>query len=765
MLRFINTNQLVGIGRLMITKLVRMQLKYAYIFFAVFLVLLIGAGFLASELKLDPSFSALVSKDSQFNINDRLLESAFEENDAIFVFISLDEKTRLKNSPSSLHSLEVEQYISQLQSTLNESNYVRRITPVEYSENGRVARFGVILVVPNKVGSFAEVLEQLEYFTKEVGTPPGVKTELTGLPVLLNRVSTLLITDNLKTIVITLILLFAILYWYFRNITMTLLTLSVPISSLIFLAAVMVLFNINITITLAAVGVLVLGLGADYSIHIATHFKSKMIDGMTHEDAISETVEELWLPITASFLTTFAGFAALILGVSPSSQNQGIVLALAILIIFGLTLFLFPLLLYLFARNIVFVHNTVFQKIRRFFAKMSIYQTHRAKTVIFIIVLITIVMMYGASMVKFSTSNSNWIPDDDPISLSFNEIKYAYGNVDSITIVVQSTESDLRNVQTMRDLNYVIAQISQIPNVDVVVSPYDDLDYDSQLVHEQITYNDSIRSQFNSDYTLTRITILSQNFGQDEAGKSPALKEIRDVLSRNSVHNAKLSLYGDSIRFEELGDSLQQDAAVTTLVGLGLVFFVASVIYASLTVGIISLVPIIVAVIWTIGLMGFLGVPFTSLSTGIISLVLGVGVDFSIHLVDSIKKFQKRGDSIEGAIKNALETSGSAIILSSVTTFFGFLALGAATLLGTQRLGWSLALSILSVFMVSIILVPAIMSLKDKQLQKKKQTKLRSVKLGKILVENVKVDKVKVRDNVSDKRESHINTIKSSKKR
>jgi predicted RND superfamily exporter protein len=181
---------------------------------------------------------------------------------------------------------------------------------------------------------------------------------------------------------------------------------------------------------------------------------------------------------------------------------------------------------------------------------------------------------------------------------------------------------------------------------------------------------------------------------------------------------AKTSLYGDSIRFEELGNSLQQDAGATTMIGLGLVFVVASILYMSFRVGIISLVPIIISVLWAVGLMGFLKVPFTSLSTGIISLVLGVGVDFSIHLVDSIQKEFDKGKDTERAISEALFTSGSAILLSSFTTFFGFLALTFAQLLGTQRLGFSLAFSIISVFFVSITLVPAIMSLtRDMKIQ------------------------------------------------
>ena len=144
-----------------------------------------------------------------------------------------------------------------------------------------------------------------------------------------------------------------------------------------------------------------------------------------------------------------------------------------------------------------------------------------------------------------------------------------------------------------------------------------------------------------------------------------------------------------------------------------LVFLVASGMYVSLRVGFLALLPIIIAVIWAIGLMGYFNVPFTSLSTGIISLVLGIGVDFSIHLVDGIQRNSKKM-TLNRAVYRTMTTSGKAIILASLTTTVGFFALTFAQLLGTQRLGYSLVFSIISVLVISILLVPSVMSLRRK---------------------------------------------------
>ncbi len=686
----------------MLKRIAEFQQEHPKLLFGLFLISVVLLAAIAVRLEIDPSFSALVGKESEYNTNDRILTTAFDRNDAILILVKEDPTTTLTNAK---RLDEIDAYLVTLEETIAQSQYVRQIRGPEFDEEERYARYVLTLYAPEKPDGFKEVLSQFESLVAASGPPPGIQVSVTGLPILLDRISTLLITDNLITVLITLTFIMLILYGYGRSLRFAFMAIVPPAFSLLALAAVMVLLDIEVTITLAAVGVLVLGLGADYSIHIVTHYRHARRKHESHKQALLQTVDELTVPITASFFTTLGGFAALILGVSPSSVAQGIALALAIVIIYLTTFLVFPLLVALFGKNLDVKPNPIFNTVRDWLTKLAVIQTHHPKKVIAIVGLITVVMIFGASKVEFSTSNSNWIPDDDPVAVSFREVNSVYGDEDTITLLFIAEKGDLRDVQTARDVNRLAAMIAQLPNIDTITNPYEDVPYDNTALHEHITGNPA----FNNDYTLTTLSVTSSNLEQDEAGDSILLQEIRVLTERFPVHDARMTLYGDPVRFEELGDSLEQDATKTTLVGFAVVFLVASLIYASIVIGILALLPIIIAIIWALGLMGFFGVPFTSLSTSIISLVLGIGVDFSIHLVDGIKRYLRKG--IEKAITLTMEGAGSAIVLSSLTTFVGFLALTFAQLLGTQRLGWSLAFSIVSVLIVSITLVPAVMAL------------------------------------------------------
>jgi predicted RND superfamily exporter protein len=85
-------------------------------------------------------------------------------------------------------------------------------------------------------------------------------------------------------------------------------------------------------------------------------------------------------------------------------------------------------------------------------------------------------------------------------------------------------------------------------------------------------------------------------------------------------------------------EQMEAEMGFTTIAGFILVFVVASLFYRSALVGIIAITPIVLALVWTISTMGLIDLPFTALSVTIFTMVMGIGIDYSIHLVHRIKE-------------------------------------------------------------------------------------------------------------------------------
>ncbi len=687
------------------------QIEKPWYFFGTLIAILILVGTLAVQLQLDSSLESLIPDDGEFNSNARLLEQSFDRGDSIQIILSVDRTQERASAITTMQDPRVEEYIERLREIARESQYIKSVGELQYALENDVARVTLQANTPNTLDGNTLVREEVMELLTSIGIPIGLDVQITGIPLLIDRVSTLLITDNLLTIGLTLLFIFLFLWWYFKSLRFVFAVLLSPMISLVLLAAAMVLLEIHITISLAAVGVLVLGLGVDYSIHIAIHYQDERLAKKKHAQALREVMKELFIPITASFLTTLAGFSALLFGISPSSQDQGMTLSIAIMIIYAVSFAVFPVLLTIFAKDAKAVENKSFSRVKRGLAKLAVYQSKHPKTVLLIFGIITLVLFAGLFRVEISTSNSNWIPDSDPLSIAARQNSYAFGERDSVILILQSEQGDLRSRAVAQDVQTLVSDIRQIPGVDNVFHPYEGLTLDDASIIETIDAVPQLREQFNRDHTISTIVIQSQNL-QGPDPDNGILDQLREVVDQHDIYFTEVKFFGELIRFQELGRSLGQDTGITTAIGIALVFLIASVIYASMKIGLIALIPILVGLIWSVGLMGFLGIPFTSLSTGIVSLVLGIGIDFSIHLVDSIRRYLRRV-SLEKALEKTLLNSGTSILLSSVTTFIGFMALSFSQLLGTQRLGWSLGLAVMSVFIVSILTVPAIMKLQQ----------------------------------------------------
>lgn len=695
----------------MIKKLVEKQLSISLFIIALFFFITGFFGFYALNLTIDPSFSALVSPDSQFNTFERKLANVQGNTDAFLLFFKPDETSRLTQRPLKVTDEEVLNRILSYEEILLQSPYVVQVVGPQISNDEQFAQLVLRVETPRSKDGFSIVIDDVNYYVEQVGEIAGIETTLTGFPLLLNRVNTLLIEDNLLTLAFTFIVVFIVLYWYFRDLIVTLIALSIPSISLIILAGLMSLLGVSITITLAAVGILVLGISVSFTIHVVIGYEKYIEQGLRAKEAIIEAMDSLHIAIIASFITTLAGFTALLFGVSPSSQSQGLVLSMGISVIFFTTFGLLPCLLYMFASNYVPSKVKFFETIKKSLVSLARYQALYPKTVISGVVIATIFFMYGASQVGFDTGNSNWIPDNDPIQESFRESAFAFGDsFSSVQLVVESTRGDLRDIDVIRGLQDLEKIIESHPDIERVSSPFTGV----ELTNEQIISSLSqpqIRRNFNSDFTFTTITIQVISFGEGADGSSTLLNEIQEMVDENEVFGVELNLFGDIIRFSELGESLGRDTGITTVISFVLVFLIASFTYMSLRVGIMSILPILISIIWAVGIMGFTGVPFTALSTGLIALVLGIGIDFSIHLVNSTFNYLKKGKTLSEALEYTLNYSGGALLLTTITTFIGFVSLVLATLLGIQRLGLALAFSIISVFLVTIILIPAIISL------------------------------------------------------
>jgi len=123
--------------------------------------------------------------------------------------------------------------------------------------------------------------------------------------------------------------------------------------------------------------------------------------------------------------------------------------------------------------------------------------------------------------------------------------------------------------------------------------------------------------------------------------------------------------------------------------------------------GLIALLPVILASVWILGTMYLLRLSLNVLTVTVTALTIGLGVDYSIHIVERYREEQKK--NAENPVQSALQHSGSALLISAVTTIFGFGVLMLSPIPAIQQFGLLTSLTIAYCLLASVLVLPVVL--------------------------------------------------------
>jgi len=167
--------------------------------------------------------------------------------------------------------------------------------------------------------------------------------------------------------------------------------------------------------------------------------------------------------------------------------------------------------------------------------------------------------------------------------------------------------------------------------------------------------------------------------------------------------------------------------------------FIIVVLYWTFKRFLDTLLPFIVlglGAIWMIGTMGHLGIPFYANFTIIVPLLLGVGIDYTIHFLNRYYQERSKGKDANTSAMNSIKTVGIAILLTALTTIIGFLSFGISEMPPIKSFGYVAGLGIFYVFLLANTVLPALLVIRDrrKDLNKIQDSSQGEDRIGKFLV-------------------------------
>jgi predicted RND superfamily exporter protein len=213
------------------------------------------------------------------------------------------------------------------------------------------------------------------------------------------------------------------------------------------------------------------------------------------------------------------------------------------------------------------------------------------------------------------------------------------------------------------------------------------------------------------EYTDMRLTISLVG----GTSSSQAAAEARETARSLDGNGFETTATGQPVLFESIQQELSATIIQAMSITFGLIVAVLAVIYrrqyGSATLGVVTALPVMLALGWLVGTMWLLGLSFNALTALITSISIGLGVDYAIHMADRYADELEAQGTIRGALETAVRGTGGALLGSAVTTAGGFGVLVFAIVPPIAQFGLVSALSIVYAFVATVLVLPSLLVL------------------------------------------------------
>ncbi len=438
--------------------------------------------------------------------------------------------------------------------------------------------------------------------------------------------------------------------------------------------------------------------------------------------AIRKTIKKLAPAIVTALIATALGLLSLYTSPVPMIQDFGKMLTIGMVVsLVAATLILLPI---LYLRDSIFqISGDKKKKKRKTSAKFeNIMKSITVKTLKFKYLILAIaVVSAGVGVVLdqdvgVETNIETFMPQDTPELLDIQELRGILGTTEKLSI----TFSD-DNIFTAENITWIINttnnlktefpdQIVEVKSITTMLSLMSPAPLSPETANQLIGNlpNEQIKMLVNEDQTTG--VILVSIVDLEPKDKEVFIDELNAHLSASGT-KMDVTVTGQAVIDVEMITALTTGRYTITLVGMLLVFIGLLVIYRNPLKALIPLIPISLIVGWSGGFMFIFGLEYTPLTATLGALIIGIGTEFTILVMERYFEEKEKGVDNDEAIKITIGKMGKPIIVSALTTIGGFSALVISDFEILSNFGIMTLVNISLALLSTIIVMPAVLSI------------------------------------------------------
>jgi predicted RND superfamily exporter protein len=573
----------------------------------------------------------------------------------------------------------------------------------------------------------------------------GLEVHLSGLPMIRSNLAVRIANEMKFFLLGSLLLSTIILYLFFRSIRTTLLSLAVVIIGVIFSLALMVLFGYRITILNALIPPLIVVIGVPNCIYFLNKYHTSYIANDHKHEALVEMVSRMGIVTLFCNITAAIGFAVFYLTKSAILKEFGAVAGISIMAIFFISFILLPTVLSYMPppkeRHLNYLENKWLAGI---LTKIEVWVFNHKKIVYAASLAVVIFSLAGIMKLKAEGFIVDDLPQDDVI---YKDLKFFEKNFEGIMpleILVDTRKKNgfagARALPIFEKIDSFSREISASPEMARPLSLVEGLKFAKQGFYDGDSNNYVIPNSFDgafvADYLRVKkdssagkgggfqklmsafmdsnrqVTRISVNMADIGSKRLPLLL---DSLKKRADHYFDTSRYhvqftGTSVTFLEGSRYIINGLRDSIIWAFVLISFCMLYLFKSFRILLCSLIPNLIPLALTAGVMGWMGIALKPSTVLVFSVALGIAIDVTIRFLISYKQDLPRyHNDIKTTVMHTLRGTGISIIYTSLVLIAGFIIFMFSGFGGTKALGFLTSLTLLAATLTNLILLPVLL--------------------------------------------------------
>ncbi|ULC59458.1 efflux RND transporter permease subunit [Flaviramulus sp. BrNp1-15] len=565
-------------------------------------------------------------------------------------------------------------------------------------------------------------------------TKNNLDVRVSGMPYI-RTLNSQNIVDEIRLFILAALLVTSIIFFFFfRSFRATFISLIVVCIGVMWTLGIIGLLNYEITVLTALIPPLIIVIGIPNCIFLINKYQHEVKLHGNKVKSLQRVITKIGNATLMTNVTTASGFATFILTESKLLKEFGVVASLSILAIFILCLLIIPI-IYTFLPYPKDRHLEHLNK--RWIGGFVDWMEHMVKQKRIAIyatsVVLLIVSIIGIYQIKISGSLIEDMPQESGFVNDIRFFEDEFNGIMPLEIMVDTKRkkgvmklSTLKRMEELEDLIVETPELSKPVSVVGLVKYSKQAYYNGNPKFYQLPTSqensfilsyaknsssniDLLKNFVDSTGQYARITTFMKDIGTDkmERIEENIQTKIDKVFPEDRYD---VTMTGKALVFQKGTKYLVKNLAISLSLAIFLIALFMAYLFRSGRMIIVSLIPNLLPLLVTAGLMGYLGVPIKPSTILVFSIAFGISVDDTIHFLAKYRQeLQANHWKIKTSVYGALRETGVSMFYTSIVLFFGFSVFTISSFGGTVALGALVSATLLFAMLSNLLLLPSLL--------------------------------------------------------